>query len=417
MRIRDIPPKRGTIRPRGLLWLALLAAAGLGPACGKKAPAPPPAPTVTVFETLQQTVPVYLDYIGSTESVRSVDIRARVEGFLVERNFVEGDDVKAGEVVYVIDRRPFEAALAKSLGQLARDRAEVDFARVQMERYRLLAEQDFVAKQTYDDWATQYEQAVAAVEADEAQVVEDRLNLSWCTMVSPLDGRIGITYVHVGNLVGAGVDTKLATIVQLDPIYVYFSPSVSDLDTIRRYSKERDPAVKILLPGGTEHPYEGKLDFVNNQADKATSTVMLRAVVPNPGKTLLPGQFVTAALFVTNAPDVILVPKQAVSEDQRGTYVYVVDAQGKIQYRAVTATHEYKQYRVIDKGLKKGERVVIDGQQKVRPGMTVKAETASQEPRADSAGEGKAPAEGSGPEKTGSGTGEDAGKPKAASGS
>jgi len=342
-----------------------------------------------VFKALQQTVPVYLDYIGSTESVRSVDIRARVEGFLDTRNFVEGDDVKQGEVVYVIDRRPFEAALGKSMGQLARDGAQADFARVQMERYRRLAEQDFVAKENYDDWATQYEQALAAVAADEAQVVEDRLNLSWCTMTAPLDGRIGITYVHVGNLVGAGEDTKLATIVQLDPIYVYFSPSVSNLQTILKHQQQKDPTVKIQLPDGTEHPYTGTLDFVNNQADQATSTVMLRAVVPNPEKTLLPGQFVTAQLFVADVPDVILVPKQAVSEDQRGSYVYVVDKQGKIEYRAVEVSHEYKKYRVIQKGLKADEPVVIDGQQKVRPGMAVKTETASQEKQQAAKAEGK----------------------------
>jgi len=379
MRTPDVPRSRRPARPRGLFPLALLAALGAGPGCGSRALPPPPAPAVTVVQAVERTVPVYLDYIGSTESVRSVDIRARVEGFLETRSFVEGDEVKTGEVVYVIDRRPFEAALAKSLGQLARDQAQVDFARLQMERYRVLADRDFVARQTCDDWATQYAQALAAVEADQAQVAEDRLNLSWCTMASPLDGRIGITYVHVGNLVGAGEDTRLATIVQLDPIYVYFSPSVSDLETIRARSDRKDPPVKIVLPGGTAHPHDGRLDFVNNQADKPTSTVMLRAVVPNPEKTLLPGQFVTARLFVTNAPGVVLVPKQAVCEDQRGSYVYVVDAQSQVQYRPVVATYEHEKYRVVEKGLQKGERVVVDGQQKVRPGMSVRAETDPQE--------------------------------------
>ncbi len=371
---------------RCLVHLFLLPAFILWTGCGKKQAPPPPEPTVTVCKALQKTVPVFFDYIGSTESVRSVDIRARVEGFLASRKFVEGDEVKQGAVVFVIDKRPFEAALGKSLGQMARDKAQVDFTRLQMERYRLLAAQDFVSKEKYDDWATQYEEALAAVAADKAQVVQDRLNLSWCTMTSPLDGRIGITYVHVGNLVGAGEDTKLATIVQLDPIYVYFSPSVNQLQTILKYKKQA-PMVKILFPDGTEHPYAGTLDFVNNQADRGTSTVMLRAVVPNPEKTLLPGQYVTAHLFVTDAPDVILVPKPAVSEDQRGSYVYVVDKQNKIEYRPVEASHEYKQYRVIKKGLKQGESVVIDGQQKVRPGLAVKTETASsQEKRKQGAG-------------------------------
>ena len=369
--------------------LVILCTAG----CKKKEEAPPPPPVVTVAPVQKETVPVYLSYIGSTASVRTVDIRARVEGFLDVRNFVEGDDVTEGQILYIIDQRPFEAALAKSRAQLAKDRAAAGFAKVQMERYRDLVKDDFVSREKYDDWRTQYEEAVAAVALDKAQIVKDELNLSWCTMYAPLDGRIGATLVHVGNLVGTiGNDTKLATIVKLDPIWVYFSPSVEDLATIRKYQKEKNPPVEIVLQDGSKHAYTGKLDFTNNQADQSTSTVALRAVVPNPEKTLLPGEYVTARLFLMNAPNTILVLKQAVSEDQRGTYVYIVDEQNKVEYRAVEVTFDYKKYRVVEKGLTGDEMVIIDGQQKVRAGMTVqvkkqsKGEAAS--PPADPAGNG-----------------------------
>ena len=275
----------------GLIFSFLLAA-GLS-ACKKdqkKQAAAPPPPTATVEKVVLKTVPVHLNYVATTESVKLVDMRARVEGFLEERRFVEGSDVKKGDIVFVIEKAPYEAALERSLAQLARDKASLAFAQDQVKRYKPLAEQDFVTQESLEDYETKAREAAAAVKADLAQIKQDRLNLGYCTMVSPLDGRIGRTLVNVGNLVGAaGQDTKLATIVQLDPLYAYFSPSEKDLRTILKYRQEQDIPVDIILSDGTTHPYPGKVDFIDNTADPMANTINMRAVISNPKKIAFTG--------------------------------------------------------------------------------------------------------------------------------
>ncbi|MDZ7698381.1 MAG: efflux RND transporter periplasmic adaptor subunit [Deltaproteobacteria bacterium] len=193
--------------------------------------------------------------------------------------------------------------MERSLAQLAQDQAALTFAKDQVERYKPLAEQDFVTQEALDNYETRAQEAAAAVKADQAQIKQDRLNLGYCTMMSPLNGRIGRTLVNVGNLVGAGgQDTKLATIVQLDPLYVYFSPSEKDLRRILKYREKADIPVDIVLSDGSTHPYPGKVDFIDNTADPKANTINMRAVVPNPEMTLLPGIYVQARLFCVMLP-------------------------------------------------------------------------------------------------------------------
>ncbi len=351
-------------------------------ACKKEqaqAPKPPP-PEVTVEKVILKTVPVHLNYVGTTESVKTVDLRARVEGFLEKRLFIEGDDVKKGDLVFVIEQAPYEAQLEKSLAQLAMDEAALAFAMEQVERYRQLVEQDYITRESFDDYQTKAKEAAAAVKADLAQIKQNRLNLGYCTMYSPLDGRIGRTLVNVGNLVGAGQDTKLATVVQLDPIYVTFSPSVKDLRTILKYRKEKAPPVDIILSDGTKYPHQGKVDFIDNTADPKANTINMRAVVPNPEKALLPGIYVQASLFVSNIPDTPLISEQAIGEDQTGMYVYVVGKDNKAEQRQVKIGFLYKHQKIIWKGLKEGELVITEGLQTVRPGMVVQPKIASPAP-------------------------------------
>jgi len=347
----------------------------------KKQAYTPPPPTVSVEEVVLQTVPVHLKYVATTDSIKTVDIRARVEGFLEERRFVEGADVNKGDIIFVIEKAPYEAELEMSLAQLAKDKAALSFANDQVKRYKPLAEQDFVTQESLDDYVTQAREAAAAVQADQAQIKQNRLNLGYCTMYSPLNGRIGRTLVNVGNLVGAGgQDTKLATIVQLDPLYVYFSPSEKDLRLIMKYRQETDMPVDIILSDGTKHPYPGKVDFIDNTADPKANTINMRVVISNPEKTLLPGIYVQADLFLCDVPDTPLISEKAIGEDQTGSYVYVVGKENKVEKRIVEVGFVYNHQRIIWKGLKAGEKVIVGGLQMIRPGMTVQPKAADEDP-------------------------------------
>ena len=266
-RNRQIRAFNGWLKPSLLILLCSLFFLFGGCKKENKNPPKPRPPEVTVEKVALQTVPVHLTYVATTDSVKTVDIRARVEGFLEERKFVEGADVKKGAVVFVIEKAPYQAELEGSLAQLARDKASLSFALDQVKRYKPLAEKDFVTQEALEDYETKARQAAAAVKADLAKIKQDRLNLGYCTMYSPLDGRIGRTLVNVGNLVGAGQDTKLATIVQLDPLYVYFSPSEKDLRLILKYRQEKEIPVDVILSDGSTHAHPGKVDFIDNTAD------------------------------------------------------------------------------------------------------------------------------------------------------
>jgi len=365
------------VEPNLLMLLCLLFLLVGG--CEKKQKSPPQAspPEVTVEKVALQTVPVHLNYVATTDSVKTVDIRARVEGFLEKRGFVEGADVKKGAVVFVIEKAPYQAELEGSLAQLARDKASLSFALDQVKRYKPLAEKDFVTQEALEDYETKAREAAAAVKADLAKIKQDRLNLGYCTMYSPLDGRIGRTLVNVGNLVGAGgQDTKLATIMQLDPLYVYFSPSEKDLRLILKHRQEKEISVDIILSDNSTHAHPGKVDFIDNTADPKANTINMRAVIPNPEKTLLPGIYVQASLFLCDVPDTPLISEKAIAEDQTGTYVYVVGKDNKVEKRLIKVGFLYKHQKTIWKGLKAGDRVVTEGLQMVRPGMVVQPKEA-----------------------------------------
>lgn len=335
-----------------------------------------PEMTVTVSKAKSETVPLYLDYVGTLQSIESVDINARVEGFLVERAFKDGADVKKGDLLFVIDPRPFEAALAAAEAQLSEDLAALSYAREQVKRYKTLVEKDYITRDSYDEYITQATEARAVVEADRANVVQAELDLSYCTMVAPFDGRIGRRLVDVGNLVGAGGEaTLLATLVKLDPIYIYFNVAERDIPEIIKQQNTKPLTFSIVLPDESKHPEDGTIDFVDNQVDVTTGTITLRGIVPNTAKTLLPGQYAKVQLLLKEQPNTIVVPSQAIGEQQGDTFVYVVGSDNKVEFRNVTAGGSYKQMRIVEKGLKEGETVIVNGLQKVKPGITVKTET------------------------------------------
>ena len=226
--------------------LALIGFSG----CDRKKEVSAPPPVVTVAEVKEETVPVYLDYVGTLQAINTVDIVARVEGFLQEQVFDDGADVKKDDLLFVIDPRPFQAQFENAQAQLAKDEAALSYARQQIERYKPLVDKEFIARNAFDQFSTRVKELQAAVEADRAAIKLAELNLSYCRMYAPFDGRIGRRYVDVGNLVGAGQDTKLATLVQLDPIYVYFSPSSRYLPEILRQQEKEKLTAAVSTAGG-----------------------------------------------------------------------------------------------------------------------------------------------------------------------
>ncbi len=368
--------RRNILRATSVFALLVLTLTG----CGKDEKQAPPALPVTVADVTSETVPIYLEYVGTTQSVQTVDINARVEGFLIKRAFKDGADLEDGALLFVIDPRPFEASLQQAQAQLAEDRASLAYAQEQVRRFKPIVEKEYITKDTYDGYVTKAAEAQAAVEADMANVTQAKLNLSYCTMYAPFAGRIGRRYVDVGNLVGAaGAPTKLATMVQLDPMYVYFSVAERDIPQIFEEHSKNDLTVSIILPDETKHPEDGKIDFINNEVDVNTGTMEMRALVPNGSETMLPGQFVKVQLLLKEQPGALLVPQKAISEFQGQQFVYVVGADNKVEYRNVTPGPNYNDLTVIQYGVKAGEKVITEGLQKVKPGMTVAPGTASEE--------------------------------------
>ncbi|HPQ82050.1 MAG TPA: efflux RND transporter periplasmic adaptor subunit, partial [bacterium] len=327
------------------------------------------APVVKVSLAVKKTVPVTLSYIGNTVAPRQVEIRARVEGWLSERYFVEGDDVNEGDLMYVIDERPFKAKLDQARAQLAKDEAAASFAKEQVERYGKLVTKEYVTRELYDQYVTTMGQADAAVAADRASVEQAELNLGYCRMYALVSGRVGRTQVDVGNLVGqSGSNNILTTIVPLDPIYVYFSPNEKEFLQIAGARSSGEIPVTLTFQDGTPYQHDGSLEFIDNAVNQQTSTVAMRAIIPNPEKKLLPGIYVNAKLIVAQAPNTILVPQTAIAETQQGFVAYVVNAKDRVEVRPVELASISDGMQAVTKGISDGERVIVEGLQKVKDG-------------------------------------------------
>lgn len=328
--------------------------------------------TVQVIKITPTTVPVFKDYIGITQSIAQVSMRARVKGFLVKKNFTEGDWVKKGQLLFEIDPRPFKADVDQAKADLQRSEADAAFKQVQAERYKTLVKKAAASQADFDRVNAQYQEAVAQVAVDTAKVEQAEINLSYCYMYAPIDGKIGEKYVDVGNLVGGTNDTLLATIVKLDPIYVQLSPSINDFGEFVAYRKNAPFKVKITIPGYKKLVFDGQIDLVNNEADQTTSTILMRAAVKNPEKLLLPGVYVNVRLILSAKKTVITIPKAAIMETQGQNYVYILDKNNKVTLRTISTEFQYGNLEIVNQGLKPGDIVVVDGLQKIKPGDTVK---------------------------------------------
>ncbi len=354
------------------LGLFIIANLMLMGGCGRDKVAQTAAPMkVEVIKVQQRSVPVSKDYIGTTSSMADVDIRARVQGFLLSFDFVEGQIVKQGELLFVIDPNSFKAQLAAAKAQLDESIATAAFNKIDAERKYKLYKEKAVSEQESDQAQASYKESAAAVEANKANVVQAQINLSYCYVYSPIEGVIGETLVDVGNLVGGTENTLLANVVKLNPIYVSFNPSVNDYGEFLKYKTNKPFKVEVTLPQQKDYKFNGEIDLVNNQADISTSTLLMRAVVNNSKNTLLPGIYVNVKLLLGNNPKAILIPSTTVMTEQTIRYVYVVNANKEVVTAPIQSQLEYQNDLIIDSGLKPGDLVITNNLQKIRPGMKV----------------------------------------------
>ncbi len=360
------------------LPLALLLA--FGAACSKKAPPAAPGPAeVTVITVTPQDVPVFAEYVAQTQSSRQVNIQARVNGFLDRRVYTEGSVVKEGDVLFLMDKKPFQVQVDGSTAALGRQKASLETARLNLERTRPLAAQNALSQKDLDDATGQFESASAAVEQAKSDLATQQLNLSYCTIASPATGVTGAAQQQDGTYISSQ-NSLLTTVAVLDPIWVNFSISEGEMQRLRDLVDKgtiiappnQNYEVEVLMPNGAKYPYLGKITFADPSFNPATGTFLLRASVQNPQGLLRPNQHVRARIKGSIRPSAILVPQRSVQQGARGNFVWVVTGDGKAEVRPVVVSAWHGENWFVDDGLKPGEQVVVDGGLTLRPEVPVK---------------------------------------------
>jgi len=365
---------------RILCLLAALLAVAV--ACKKEAPPPPPPPEVKVAVVLERDVPIYVEAIGQTRGSTEIEIRARVEGFIETVNFEEGSLVRKGQLLYTIDPSELQAALAQAQGALAESEAQLARAHQDVVRYEPLVAKNAISRQEYETAVAVERAAAAAVDAAKAVARRSEIDLGYTKVVAPARGLIGKTEVYPGTLVGRGQSTLLTHISQVETIHVRFTIPERDYLFYARKRQElgaegrpEDLPFELVLADGSVHPHPGRLVFLDRTVDPTTGTILIEAAFPNPEGIVRPGQYARVRAAVALKRGAILVPQRAVSELQGIYRVAVVGADGTVDLRPVEVAQRIGSLWVIDKGLKAGESIVVEGVQKVRPGIKVKAET------------------------------------------
>ena len=329
-----------------------------------------PAVPVTVAKVVQKTVPVTFRAIGHVEAIATVAIKARIGGELLKAWFTEGQSVVRGATLFTIDPRQYEAALRLVEAQLAKDAALLAKAEADIKRYEGLVKQDFVTRELYDQIIANAAALRAGVAADQATVDNAKLQLAYCTITAPVEGRTGNQNIDEGNLVKADDATPLVTINQIRPIFAAFSVPAQLLPQVTKHDGNRI-TVTATLPQNTGAPEEGALTFVDNAVDTATSTILLKATFANRDDRLWPGQFVDIVVTLGEEPNRIVAPAPAVQTSQQGQYVFVVKDDQTVELRPVKVDRMDEAEAVIDKGVSAGETVVTDGQIRLVPGARV----------------------------------------------
>jgi membrane fusion protein (multidrug efflux system) len=347
---------------------------GKGGEKGKQAAAAAPVPTVVVMDVVQKTVPIYAEYVGQTDARETVEIRARVQAFLEAQHFTEGTVVKKDQLLFTLDRREYEAKLQQAKAELEGAMARLGKAETDERRLKPLAERRAVPQQDYDNAVANLQTAQAGVSAAKSGVVEAELNLSYTRITSPISGLIGKRLVSPGNLVGKGEATLLDTVSSIDPIRV--NTTISEAEYLRFFATRNERGngpgqLELILADGSVYPYKGKLAVVDRAVDQKTGTLNFSAEFPNPAGQLRPGQFGRVRAVAEMAKDAILVPKRAVQEIQGMKTVLVVGADNMVALRTIQPGETVGDLLIVSSGLKPGERVIVDGIQKARPGSKV----------------------------------------------
>ncbi|HCU2314375.1 TPA: efflux RND transporter periplasmic adaptor subunit [Klebsiella aerogenes] len=339
--------------------------------------AQPQAPQVSVHVVHSEPLSVTTELPGRTSAFRVAEVRPQVSGIILKRNFVEGSDIKAGESLYQIDPATYQAAWNSAKGDEAKAEAAASIAHLTVKRYVPLLGTQYISQQEYDQAVATARQADADVVAAKAAVENARINLAYTKVTSPIDGRIGKSSVTEGALVTNGQADAMATVQQLDPIYVDVTESSNDFMRLKQESLQRgddSKSVQLIMENGQPYSLKGSLQFSDVTVDESTGSITLRAVFPNPQHTLLPGMFVRARIDEGVNPQAILVPQQGVTRTPRGdATVLIVNAQNQVENREVTAAQAIGDKWLITSGLQNGDKVIVSGLQKVRPGVTVKA--------------------------------------------
>jgi membrane fusion protein (multidrug efflux system) len=371
-------------------------------ACGKQEapkPPPPPPPEVRVIASRAETVPVVNEYVGRIAAYRSVEVRARVEGILEKRHFVEGSEVKRGDLLYSIDPTPFKIALADAQADRARSQANLASARSREARLAPLVKEAAISQQDYDDAVTAVKQTEALLAVSAANVERAQTNLGYTRVLATESGKIGAALVPEGRLVGKGEATHLTTVDRLDQVYVNFTVADRDALILRRELQRGtvkagagSAQARIYLPDGSEFERTGKLDFTDSQVNPGTGTLTLRVVMQNPGQKLLPGMYVRVVYTSGTRPDTILIPQKAVTKTPTGHIAWVVDQDNKATRRDLVVGAWHGSDWIIEKGLGGGESVVVEGLQRLQQGATVRPVPWSPPPAAAGASATAAPA-------------------------
>jgi RND family efflux transporter MFP subunit len=356
----------------------------------EKQPAKPAPPDVQVAEVIQGKVPIVREFSGTIKAIKTVDIIPRVSGYIDERYFEEGTFVKKGDPLYLIDPRPYKAKLDAYKAQLKLDQAGLAFWQKETKRYESLAKQGAASKEKTEGTIAKRDELLATVAKDKADIENAKLDLSFTRITAPFDGRVQETRINVGNLVQQQRDV-LTTLVQLDPVYVVFNISrshVFEIQLLKRQGKLfeiADMRIEIQLPDGSTYSQQGQVNFISFQINPATDTVLVRGIIANKKDQavgdydLIPGQYAPVRLILGEDPAALLIPQPALVESQIGRQVFVVNADNKVESRSVEIGRGYQGQWVIKKGLKKGEKVIVEGTQKVRPGVVVNAKPYARE--------------------------------------
>jgi len=340
----------------------------LAAACsGAKQKPPEEKVPVTVAVASQKDMPTQLSAIGSVQPISTVQVRALVGGQMTKVWFREGEDVRRGQMLFSIDPRPYQAALMQAQANLARDEAQLKNAQAEAARYAELVKKDYVTREDYDRISSGAEAARAVVAADRANIQNAQLQLAYCDIRSPMDGRTGSLQIHAGNIVKANDTIPLVTINQVTPIYVQFAFPEHDLTTLRAKTGSESIPVTATPASGGRTIEQGRVTFLDNAVDPQSGTITLKATFPNADRALWPGQYVNVVATLSTQANAIVIPSQAVQVGQRGQYVYVVKSDAGVEMRPVTVAQSLGDLTIVGSGIAAGETVVTDGQIRLTP--------------------------------------------------